>query len=122
MLEIAFREAQKLGATKLDHRAWSLRVNFAELARQGFAPIESYDFQGEPDGRVVRDLERALWGLHHDRGDRMLVEAADGDRERAKVNARKELLDDARAREASRILRHPVSTISPGMPTNGQAA
>lgn len=77
------------------------RVRLALLAYQGFAIAETYEMQGEPDGRIVRDWQRALWSLEHMTDDD-LFDAMDAEKRAAKDAAHRDLTDPARAADAWR--------------------
>lgn len=103
-------------ARKLDEAAWYQRIRYARAVRQGFAPIALYQFQGLPDGRVVKEFREAVWWSEHDRGGHEARRREDGGKEARVRAARADLTDPARHREAARIMRAPVSIISPGLP------
>jgi len=77
------------------------RIQLAYLALQGFAPIEFYT--GEPTYAIVHDFQRALWLLNHTT-DAQFFHDLDAPRERAREEARADLQDDARARDAWRYM------------------
>lgn len=119
LLRQAWELAQKGGMTE---ERWYKRIRSARLTMQGFAKFGMYEFKGDPDWRIVRDFREALWWFRNDKWSDEFNKRADEADFGASRAAMKDLLDDARAREAARIMRMPVSVSVPSKPESMRAA
>lgn len=76
-----------------------MRVRFALLALQGFRPVERYRIQGEPDSRIVHDFAESRYRWLHET-DAQLFAGFDEAQERKRAEARAEIADLDRAKDA----------------------
>lgn len=96
---------QTVRAGGLDERVWYRRLRLYRMAIMGYSFVTSWTFIGDPDWRVVQDYKYRAWRLRHDQP----YDDPDTARLAEKDAALKDLLDDGRAREASRALRNPTT-------------
>lgn len=104
---------QTLKAGGIVERTWYARLRSYRMAMLGYTHVTAWDFDGDPDHRVVQDYRMRAWKLRHDVPyDDHLIE--DDKRRQAAKDA---LLDPYAAAEISRSLRNPVSlTVNTAMP------
>ena len=88
------------------------RIDFAYLGTQGFRFIHEYRIQGEPTSAIVEDFRRADW-MHKHTTDEEFERMLDAPKEKARVEARADLADPARARDAWRYC--SVLNTAPGI-------
>lgn len=88
------------------------RIDFAYLALQGFRSIAEYRVQGAPDSAIVEDFRRADWMFKHTT-DEELWQMLEAPKEKARAEARADLADPARARDAWRYC--SVLNTAPGI-------
>lgn len=88
---------------------WYRRLRSARLTMQGFARVAMYEYPGDPDWRLVREFREAVWWANNDRHDDEINRRADLADHQQRRDARASLMDDAKAREAARLMRRPVS-------------
>lgn len=77
------------------------RLALGLLAYQGFSPIAEYTIAGEPDSAIVHDLARRDW-LYRTLSDQAVEASWTADQDAAAAEARADLADEARARDAWR--------------------
>lgn len=110
-LDVALGTASRIGQWKSTHPRVARQVDYWTLALQGFRPIAEYRIQGAPDSRIVNDFQRMDW-LYKNTSDDQLLRQLDEPWETARAEARADLTDDARARDAWRntfTLSHTVT-------------
>lgn len=90
----------KIPNLKVDKRSL-LRLEFASLSMVGFRHIARYAFQGEPTNAIVEDF-REMDFLYRHVSDNELFQALDDRAEARRMEARAELTDPARGRDAWR--------------------
>lgn len=88
------------------------RIDFAYLGTQGFRCIHEYRIQGAPDLALVEDFRRADW-MYHNTSDEEFERLLDAPKEKARAEARADLTDPARARDAWRYCN--VLNTAPGI-------
>jgi hypothetical protein len=110
-LDAAFGAVKRIGQWKASHPRVGQRVAYWTLALQGFRPIAEYKLQGEPDSRIVNDFRRMDW-MYKNTSDNQLERLLDEPYETGRREARADLTDEARARDAWRntfTLSHTVT-------------
>jgi hypothetical protein len=88
------------------------RIDFAYLGLQGFRFIHEYRIQGSPDSAIVEDFRRADW-MHRNTSDAEFERLLDAPKEQARAEARADLADAGRARDAWRYCN--VLNTAPGI-------
>lgn len=87
------------------------RARYALLAYYGYSPVAQYDVQGSPDSAIVDDFRRRDW-LYRTTSDDALFRAIDAPQQAAIAQARADMQDPARHRDAYRhAFKAPVSVI-----------
>lgn len=100
---------------RVDEEHWYRNLRWSHLIREGFAPLAEYRIQGEPTAAIALSVGRAIFECDRDAGNQKLREIEAQDRNPRQA-AEAALGDPDLAKEASRMLRQPVSVTSPGMP------
>lgn len=108
--------AEACAQRRLGERGWYRNLRLARLLRLGYVVFGRWRLAHDPDHRIVHAFRRAMWEYHHDRNDQLIAQRWSAREARADA-LRREFGDPARAREASRALRHPVTFTVPGLRT-----
>lgn len=75
------------------------RVRFAQLALLGVRPVDQYTIMGDPDGRIVKEFEASRYRWLH-AGNNDLFQQLDDAEDERRANARKDVADIDRAKDA----------------------
>jgi hypothetical protein len=88
-----------------DERRWYMRLRAARLHLAGYSVISNWEFESDPDQRVLVDYRYRAWRLRHDEA----YDDPDQDRLAAVTDAKKAMEDESRARDLARMARCPVT-------------
>lgn len=100
----------------IDERFWYRNLRWSLIIGSGFAPIHEFRVSNEVGfGVIEAEVRRAIYLDRHASANDGLREIESTDKN-PRAAAQAALGDPDLAREASRMLRAPVSVTSPGMP------
>lgn len=88
-----------------DERRWYMRLRAALMHLAGYSVISNWEFQHDPDARVLEDYRYRAWRLRHDEE----YDDPDVDRMARVQELKKEFEDESRARDLERMSRCPVT-------------
>jgi hypothetical protein len=88
-----------------DERRWYMRLRQTRMHLLGYTVVSNWEFDGDPDGRVLQDYRYRAWRLRHDQP----YDDHEAEREKAAAKDHENLYDPDLAAKMSKAARNPVS-------------